>query len=108
MKFKAEEFSGAKLDERIAELADQNIFSPDMIFIDGLCFDEKTEDLLSNLKLISKRRSVPFWFTMQTHRGADPDNDEALKPFSDFADRVIETYMKRFLFGQHSVQGKLR
>ena len=86
MTFKSEEFGAARLEERIAELADQHIFSPDIILIDGVCFDGEVKDLLSDLKLAAKKLSVPFWFTMQTHRDENGGGDEALKPFSDFVD----------------------
>ncbi|VEN74944.1 Cytoplasmic protein [Candidatus Desulfarcum epimagneticum] len=95
MTFKPEEFGAAKLEERVAELADQNIFSPDIIAIDGVRFDEGADGLLSDLKAVSEKRRVPMWLTMRTHRQESGDKSQALKPFSDFAhlfDVAVQLY----------------
>ena len=86
MTFKADEFGAARLEERIAELADQNIFAPDMILIDGMSFDGDVTELLAGLKAMAKKRAVPVWFTMQTHRSEEDGKDEALIPFSELSD----------------------
>ena len=87
MTFKAEEFGGAKLEGRIAELADQNIFSPDVILIDGMSFDGDVTELLSGLKDLARQQAVPVWFTMQTHRSEKDGKDDALIPFSKLSDQ---------------------
>ena len=44
MTFNIDGFSVPRLDERLTELADQNIFHPQMILIDGLPFNDEEPD----------------------------------------------------------------
>nr|HID59975.1 cytoplasmic protein [Desulfobacterales bacterium] len=68
MSFRVEAFSVPKLEERLTELTDQDIFLPQIIVIDGLPFDEAVKKPLSDLKVIAKDRSMRVWFTIRTHR----------------------------------------
>ncbi len=45
MTFKVEGFSVPKLEERLTDLVSQNIFSPDMVIIDGLPFETPVRDM---------------------------------------------------------------
>ena len=73
MTFKAEGFSVPKLAERLSDLKEQDIFSPQAIFIDGLAFDESQKKPLFDLKSFAKNHSLYVWFTAQTHRHEAPD-----------------------------------
>ena len=75
MTFKAESFTIPILDERLNDLTEQGVFSPDMLVIDGFPFDEPDEKNLLNLKNIAKNRSLGAWFTVRTHRHKDPGPD---------------------------------
>ena len=73
MTFRVEGFSVPKLDERLTDLTEQNIFSPDMIIIDGLPFSKTTETYLEQLKTFSQKHQVCIWFSVRTHRHEEPD-----------------------------------
>ncbi|MDY6791262.1 MAG: cytoplasmic protein [Thermodesulfobacteriota bacterium] len=74
MTFRVEGFSVPKLEERLSDLTEQDIFSPQMLIIDGLPFDDSSCELLTQLKNMAQKKSLYVWFTMQTHR------DEAMEP----------------------------
>ena len=74
MTFRVEGFSVPKLEERLTDITEQNIFSPQMIIIDGLPIDESIYEALSQLKTMAQKKSLYVWFTMRTHR------DEAIGP----------------------------
>jgi len=75
MTFRVEGFSVPKLEERLADLTEQNIFSPQMLIIDGLPFDESIYELLSQLKTMTQKKSLYVWFTMRTHRDEAAGSD---------------------------------
>jgi len=50
MTFRVEGFSVPKLEERVTDLMQQNIFKPSVIILDGLKFDESGRGLLVELK----------------------------------------------------------
>jgi len=75
MTFKVEGFSVPKLEERLTDLTEQNIFSPDMIIIDGLPFSDTTEAYLQQLKTFSEKHRLCIWFSVRTHRHEEPDSD---------------------------------
>jgi hypothetical protein len=93
MTFKVEGFSVPKLKERLTDLMEQNIFSPQMIIIDGLPFDAEVRKPLTELKAFIKDCSMHIWFTVRTHRHekADPHGIPAsLSPVMDLFDAVIQ------------------
>jgi len=72
MTFRVEGFSVPKLQERLADLMEQNIFTPQMIIVDGFPFDESMHQPLSEFKELVKKHQMHAWFTMRTHRHEDP------------------------------------
>lgn len=72
MTFRAETFSVLKLGERLTDLTEQGIFSPDMMLIDGLPFDRTGRKPLSHLKNLAKNHSMHVWFAVRTHRDERP------------------------------------
>ena len=75
MTFRVEGFSVPKLEERLADLMEQNIFKPQMIIIDGFPFDESVHQPLSEFKDLVEKHQMHAWFTMRTHRHEDPGPD---------------------------------
>jgi hypothetical protein len=73
MTFRVEGFSVPKLDERLTDLIEQNIFTPHVIIIDGLPFDQTVRPPLVELKELTQRRGCHAWFTVRTHRHEIPD-----------------------------------
>ena len=86
MTFKVEGFSVPKLEERLTDLKEQNIFSPQVVFIDGLHFNENVRTSLSELKNLAKNHSLHLWFTVITHRHEKSGPHGMPAPFSDVAD----------------------
>jgi len=72
MTFRVEGFSVPKLQERLADLMEQNIFTPQMIIVDGFPFDESMHQPLSEFKELVEKHQMHAWFTMRTHRHEDP------------------------------------
>jgi hypothetical protein len=68
MTFRVEGFSVPKLEERLSDLMEQNIFSPQMMIVDGFPFDESVHKSLTEFKDLIKNHQMPAWFTIRTHR----------------------------------------
>jgi hypothetical protein len=75
MTFKVEGFSIPKLQERLTDLSEQGIFSPQMVLIDGLPFADGSRETLMGLQDLAGRYGVPVWFTITIHRHEDPGED---------------------------------
>ena len=85
MTFKVEGFSVPKLEERLTDLTEQNIFSPHMVVIDGLPFDESTRKFLPDLKALAKKHSMHVWFAVRIHRHEQQGTDAMPARFSEVA-----------------------
>lgn len=93
MTFRVEGFSVPKLEERLADLMEQNIFAPRMIIIDGFPFDESAHQPLSEFKELVDKHQMHAWFTMRTHRHEDPGPDgqpHQLEKVADLFDVAIQ------------------
>jgi hypothetical protein len=86
MTFKVEGFSIPKLEERLSDLMEQNIFVPQMMIVDGFPFDETVSDSLTEFKNLIKSHHMPTWFTMRTHRHEDPGPGGFPMRFSQISD----------------------
>jgi hypothetical protein len=75
MTFRVEGFSVPKLQERLADLMEQDIFSPQMIIVDGFPFDQSMHQPLREFKNLIKENNMYAWFTMRTHRHEQPTSD---------------------------------
>jgi KaiC/GvpD/RAD55 family RecA-like ATPase len=80
MTFKVEGFSVPRLQERLNDLMEQGIFSPDMIIIDGLIFDDDSKPVLASLKEMVAKLGLRAWFTVNIHRQVKADADGLPKP----------------------------
>ena len=72
MTFKVGGFSVPKLEERLQDLTEQNIFTPQMIIVDGFPFDESSPEPLQQLREFSRRNNFRIWFSVRTHRHEEP------------------------------------
>lgn len=90
MTFRVEGFSVPKLEERLTDLTAQNIFSPQLIILDGIPFDKEVRPLLVALKGLASRFAAPVWFTVMTHRHEAPAADGLPAEFSPVQD-LFET-----------------
>jgi hypothetical protein len=73
MTFKVEGFSVPKLQERLTDLTAQNIFSPDIVIIDGLPLEGQDVEILKESKALSSAGGYPVWVTVLTHRHDEKD-----------------------------------
>jgi hypothetical protein len=93
MTFKVEGFSVPKLEERLTDLLEQNIFKPHAMIIDGLPFDNAVNQDLSDLKNLAGSQGMHLWFTVRTHRHEEPDpkgTPAQLIPFADLFEVAIQ------------------
>lgn len=86
MTFKVGGFSAPKLEERVKDLTEQQIFNPHMVIIDGLPFDESLREPLEGLKAFSQNHRLHLWFTVTTHRHQTPGADGFPVQLSSVAD----------------------
>ncbi|BBO88786.1 hypothetical protein DSCOOX_19660 [Desulfosarcina ovata subsp. ovata] len=93
MTFKVEGFSVPKLEERVKDLTEQQIFNPHMVIIDGLPFDDRLRTPLEGMKEFSEKHRLHLWFTVTTHRHEAPGADGLpvqLESVADLFDTVIQ------------------
>ncbi len=98
MTFRIDGFTVPKLKERLSDLSEQGIFSPDMIIIDGLHFGEALRPDLNELKELITETGVHVWFTVHTHRHESPGSDGlpvSFAPVADLFDLVLELRPER-------------
>ncbi|MGD9181842.1 MAG: cytoplasmic protein [Desulfobacterales bacterium] len=86
MTFRVEGFSVPKLEERLTDLIEQDIFKPDMMIIDGIPFDDSVSPDLVKLKTLANKHPMHVWFTIRTHRHEDPDPNGTPLQFIPVAD----------------------
>jgi hypothetical protein len=86
MTFRVEGFSVPKLQERLTDLTEQNIFSPQIIIVDGFPFDESVHQSLREFKELVKHQGMHAWFTIRTHRHEEPEADGTPLPFAHVSD----------------------
>lgn len=86
MTFRVEGFSAPKLEERLTDLIEQDIFKPDMMIIDGIPFDDSVTPDLVKLKKLINAHPMHVWFTIRTHRHEDPDPNGTPLQFIPVAD----------------------
>jgi len=92
MTFKTGEFNVAKLEERLKELIEQDIFTPQLILIDGFAFGTAATESLPDLKVLADKHEARVWFTARTHRSKDAPNQEtssSIEPFNNLFDCII-------------------
>jgi hypothetical protein len=75
MTFQVEGFTVPKLEERLTDIIEQDIFNPQMMLIDGLPFDDSVGDVLHQLKALAQNYAMHAWFTVRTHRHETPSHD---------------------------------
>lgn len=72
MIFQAARFTAPRLEERLTELVEQKIFSPDLLLIDGLHFEKSLRATLEELRELALRYHLKIWFTVHSHRNESP------------------------------------
>lgn len=86
MTFKVDGFSAPRLEERLIDLLQQNIFKPHTVIIDGFKFDDAGRGQLVQLKELAQKYSMSVWFTVHTHRHEPPQENGLPLSFLHVAD----------------------
>lgn len=86
MTFQVEGFTVPKLEERLTDLIEQDIFNPQMMLIDGLPFDDSVGEVLLQLKALAQKHAMHAWFTVRTHRHETATQDGIPRQLIQVAD----------------------
>ena len=73
------------LEERLADLSEQNVFFPQVLLIDGFRFDETSRDIIIDFKKLAGKRAMGTWFTVRTHRHETPDANGVPAPLANIS-----------------------
>lgn len=65
-------FTVPRLEERLADLIEQNIFNPETVVIDGFPFETADRSVVEEMKALAGKMGLNVWFTVTTHRHEDP------------------------------------
>lgn len=84
--FKVEGFSVPRLEERLNDLMEQNIFLPDMIIIDGIRFDDDVRQTLVEMKTLIEKHAMRLWFTVPIHRHLEDGREGMPLPMAPVED----------------------
>ena len=68
-------FTVPRLEERLSDLSEQDIFTPDTLIIDGFPFDDADVQIIEELKAFAEKMKITVWFTVRTHRHESPDEN---------------------------------
>ena len=69
MTFKESSFSKAKLEERLDDLVQQNVYKPECLIIDGYDFENNDKKSLEELRTFMNGRGLKMiWFSAVSHR----------------------------------------
>ncbi len=86
MTFQVEGFSVPKLTERLTDLTEQGIFTPQMMLIDGLPFDGNVRPMLTELKALAAPQNLHVWLSVRTHRHEAPGPEGLPAQLAEVAD----------------------
>ncbi len=103
MTFKSGEFGAERLEERLSDLIEQDIFFPQIVLIDGLSFDKAMRETITKLSSMAREEGFPVWFTVNISR----DNREKpfIDEFSDLFEVIIRLESKEREVSVHLVKG---
>ncbi len=101
MTFNVDDFSVAKLEERLNDLTEQGIFFPQLVIIDGLPINDESREPLAELKILAREMGFPIWFAITV--GPEDGLEPAIVPAS------IESLSNLFeiLIGLKAIKGKI-
>jgi hypothetical protein len=86
MTFRVDSFSVPRLEERLTDITEQDIFHPRLTIIDGLHLDESVRQSLVDLKALAVKHSFHVWLSVNTHRHEEQSPDDMPPSLSSVAD----------------------
>ncbi len=110
MTLKLDGFSVPRLEERLADLIEQDIFKPDTLVVDGFPFEKCDRCLLKDLKILVEKMGMNVWFTVNTHRHEPPDQDGypvQLTGMSDLFNTVIQLISEKKIVDLQILKGQV-
>lgn len=93
MTLQVDGFRVTGLEERLNDLSEQNIFTPDLMMVDGLPFEHSSRDVLSDFKQLVREKGLHAWFSVRTHRHEPPMANGLplqLENLEDLFDSIIQ------------------
>jgi len=91
MTFNAETFSVPKLEERLRDLVDQNIFRPDCVLVDGFDCVKTSAEELSAIRDLMASMEMNVWVSARSHRGDDRVSDSGVPAPCHELDSLFDT-----------------
>ncbi|MDY6832154.1 MAG: AAA family ATPase [Thermodesulfobacteriota bacterium] len=86
MTMQVQGFSTDAIGERLADLLEQNIFTPDILIIDGLSFDASRQETVDGLGRISREFFMGIWVSVPAHREEPRDDADMPARIGDIKD----------------------
>lgn len=94
MTFKESSFSKAKLEERLDDLVQQNVYKPECLIIDGYDFENNDKKSLEELHSFMKERGLKMiWFSAVSHRGDSRVSPDGIPAPCHELDSVFDTVL---------------
>ncbi len=102
-------FSVAGIRERLSDFLEQEIFTPQMLIVDGLNFDEPQDEIVAALKALARDFSFPIWLSLSVHREDIRDENglpERLSTLADQFDLIWELLPEKGRITVNSLKGR--
>ena len=86
MTMKATGFSVEAVRERLMDFVEQNVFSPQLIVLDGFSVDPSRRETVAALKKLSREMAISVWLSVPSHREEERDDRQRPAGFAAVAD----------------------
>jgi hypothetical protein len=101
MTFKDGAFDRSRLEERLHDLIQQNIFKPDCVVIDGFDFAATDHDKLADIKHLMEELRLQTWFSATSHRDDPRVSPSGVPAPCHEADDLFETAVLLKSYQEH-------
>ncbi len=101
MTFNVDDFSVAKLEERLNDLTEQGIFFPQLVIIDGLPITDESRETLAEMKILAREMGFPIWYAITVRP------DDVLEPGQIPASIDSLSDLFEALIGLKAVKGRI-
>ena len=93
MTFNVSSFNRARLEERLDDLVQQDIFRPECLIVDGFDFAKASREELADLRELSKVMDMNIWFSAVSHREDDRVSANGIPAPCHELDDLFDTVM---------------
>ncbi len=91
MTFKESAFSRPKLEERLNDLVQQDIFRPSTLVVDGFDFSQTDREALMDIRELIATMNMQAWFSAVSHRGDERVSESGVPAPCHDVDDLFET-----------------